>query len=229
MLGRANVRDVGHPFRVGCRGREVPFEMIVCARRRCPCRLDAPAPPLGNTAQPGLTHQARDLMAATRLASIAQAFPHAWTPHDPILVRMQCPNSREQPGILLSSPTRRPGHPALVAAGRHPQPAAHPSDGKRLAAPLDHPIRHRDPLAKNVAASRKKSRSFMTRLNSRRSWANSSSRARPLPTNACAGSRRNSRRQRPKTVAPIPQVHGNLADTDAWCVEHRHGFALILR
>ena len=61
------------------------------------------------------------------------------------------------------------------------QTAAHQSDGISTATALDHLVPTGNSLAKNTAASRKKSRSFFTRASSRRSRATSSSRGWPLP------------------------------------------------
>lgn len=101
-------------------------------------------------------------------AGVAQVFPHARTPADPVVAGIQRMDLRQQPCIVLGPRIRRSGSPALVPAGRDPQIPAHQPDGKRVAALLDHPIRHRDALAKHAAASRKKSRSLVTRANSRR-------------------------------------------------------------
>ena len=76
-------------------------------------------------------------------------------------------NSCQQPRVVLRPCTRWSAHPAIVSTGRDLQTPAHQSDGKRIAASLDHPILHRDALAKHAAASRKKSRSFVTRAHSR--------------------------------------------------------------
>ena len=149
-------------------------------------------------------------------------------PYNLIVIMVQLTNPGEQPSALLRPRTRCSHPPAVIAAGRDPHTPAHESDGKHVAASLDHSILHRDVLAKHVAASRKKSRSFVTRLNSRRSWVSSSSRGRPLPTNARVGSCRKARRPRPQTVAPIPSS-ARLDRPHAGRLEHRHRFPRRLR
>ncbi len=64
---------------------------------------------------------------------------------------------------------------------RYRQAPTHQPNRKRIAATFDHLIPQDDPLAKNVAASRKKSRSFFTHASSRLSWASFSSRGVPAP------------------------------------------------
>jgi hypothetical protein len=50
---------------------------------------------------------------------------------------------------------------AVLSTDGDPHTPSHHPDKKRFAVPLDHPVRHRDPLAKYVAALRKQSRSFI--------------------------------------------------------------------
>lgn len=69
VLGRANVRDVGYPFRAGFRGGEVPVQMVLRARWTRP--------------------KARHSVPATVFACVAELFPHPWTPHYAIVLGMQ--------------------------------------------------------------------------------------------------------------------------------------------
>jgi hypothetical protein len=67
--------------------------------------------------------------------STCRRFPGRRQPHDAVLVGAELTNLR----------TRRPRGPAVVPAGGDAQVSAHHPDGKRGAAPLDHPILPRDP------------------------------------------------------------------------------------
>ncbi len=178
-LAGHTVRDVRDPCGGGGRGGEVPRHQVLRPDWREPGRLPPPAPPLRHTLQARPAHQARHPMAATSLARIAQLFPESRTADDAIMLRMEVLNPPQQPGVLLRAGTRRSCHPAVIPAGRPPQAPAHQSDGKRLAAAVDHPVLHRDTLAKNTAASRKKSRSFVTRASSRLRCTTSSLCGRP--------------------------------------------------
>ncbi len=165
MLGCADVGDIRDPFGIGRGRREVPLQMIPSPLRTGPDGFLPPPPSLRHALEPSSTHQARHPVAATPLSRIAEGFPDPPTPHDAVLVSMQGPNLRQYSSVLLCAHTRGSGHPAVVPAGRHSQTAAHQADGKRRAASLDHPLLHRDALAKNAAASRKKSRALVAREN----------------------------------------------------------------
>src|SRR5690606_3531479 len=71
--------------------------------------------------------------------------------------------------------------PGVIAAGRNLQATAHQSYRVLVAAALDHRVPLDDSLAKYAAASLKKSRSLVTRANSRLRRASSSSRGLPVP------------------------------------------------
>ena len=148
--------------------------------------LPPPIPPLGNPAKAVLPHQASDAVAAAALAAVTQLFPHSWAPENPIAFCMKHANLRQQPPVRSLATTRGAIPPTVVATRRDPQTAAHQTDGKGVAATIDHDVLHFDSFAKNVAASRKKSRSFFTRVSSRLSEAISSSRGLPWPGNAAA-------------------------------------------
>src|SRR5690606_11983276 len=82
---------------------------------------------------------------------------------------------------------------------------------------FDHLIPQDDPLAKNVAASRKKSRSFLTRASSRLRRASSSSRGVPLPPKATTPWLWASRFQRVNRVSRIPNSRATWAQlTPGW-------------
>ena len=143
---------------------------------RAPCGLLPPLPPLRYSVQSGPAHQARHAVATAPLprrnADLPRCADSPRLPHG----AMQHTDLPQQLSIVLGPRTRRPGPPAIVPAGGDSQTSAHHPDGKGLAASLDHPILHRDALAMNAADSRKKSRSFLTRANSRRRRARFSSR-----------------------------------------------------
>ena len=95
MLGRPNVGNVGDPFRVGSHCTEVPVEMILGPVGSDPGALLPPLPPWRHALESRSTHQPRDPMAATPLPRVAQVFPDARAPYDPVLVGMQRPNPRQ--------------------------------------------------------------------------------------------------------------------------------------
>ena len=96
-------------------------------------------------------------------------------------VFVDLPNAPHQARILLSTWAWITILPGVIATGRNPQATAHQSYRVLVAAALDHRVPLDDSLAKYAAASLKKSRSLVTRANSRLSLANSSSRGLPVP------------------------------------------------
>jgi hypothetical protein len=141
--------------------------------------LPSPTPPLGNPAKAVFPHQASNAVAAAALAAVTQLFPHSWAPENPIAFCMKHANLRQQPPVRSLATARGAIPPTVVAARRNPQATAHQTNGKGIAATIDHAALHFDSFAKNVAASRKKSHSFFTRASSRLSEAISSSRGLP--------------------------------------------------
>ena len=179
VLGGPYIGGIDDPFGIGSGGSEVSLQMVAGASRRCPGWLGAPTSPLREAAQASAAHQTGHPVAPTSLPGVPLILPDPRTPNDAVGISMELTNPGEEPGVLLVPCTRPPRRPAIIPAGRYAQTPTHQSEGKSIAASLDHPILHFDALAKNAAASRKKSRSFVTRANSRRSWLTSSSRDRP--------------------------------------------------
>src|SRR5690606_3233537 len=109
--------------------------------------------------------------------------------------------------------------PGMEAAGRHLQAAAHQSNRVLIAVTSDRLVPQDDSLAKNAAASRKKSRSFFTRANSRLSASNSWSRDTPAPGKGFLVPDANSRRHRQSRFEPMPSSWAIwLMLASAWCV-----------
>src|SRR5690606_38046282 len=95
--------------------------------------------------------------------------------------------------------------------------AAHQPNRELIAATFDHLLPQDDPLAKNVAASLKKSRSFFTRASSRLRRASSSSRGVPVPPKATLPWLSASRFQRVSSVSRIPSSRATWAQlTPGW-------------
>lgn len=108
----------------------------------------------------------------------------ACTMHGAIL--MNIPNAPHQASIFLNPRTWLAILPGVMAAGGNPQATAHQSYRVLVAAALDHRVPLDDSLAKYAAASLKKSRSLVTRSNSRLRRVSSSSRGLPVPGKAFA-------------------------------------------
>lgn len=106
-------------------------------------------------------------------------------PADSSECRVSCVNQTGSSLIINCSNTGWASLPVEISTGRDFQTPIHQPNGKLSATTLNRLILQVDPLAKNVAASRKKSRFFLTRASSRLSRATSSSRAWPEPVNAC--------------------------------------------
>src|SRR5690606_6879805 len=108
--------------------------------------------------------------------------------------------------VIVTRPgARRALCPVVEAAGRHLQTPAHQPDRVLVAVASDHLVPQGDSLAKNAAASRKKSRSFFTRASSRFRVATSSSRGTPAPGNGFRAPLSNCLRHRHNRSTPIPR------------------------
>src|SRR5690606_29672500 len=130
---------------------------------------------------------------------------------------MQLTDPAEQALVVERAGAGQSLAPVVVTAGRDSQAAAHQSHRKLIAATFDHLIPQDDPLAKNVAASRKKSRSFFTRASSRLRRASSSSRGVPVPPKATLPWLWASRFQRVNSVSRIPSSRAPWAQlTPGW-------------
>jgi hypothetical protein len=80
-------------------------------------------------------------------------------------------NPHQQALIVDLASTHWPFAPSMETTGRHLEASTHQLDRIETATALDRLILQLDSLAKNAAASRKKSLSFFTRTNSRLSVA----------------------------------------------------------
>src|SRR5690606_17947353 len=210
--------DVGHPLGLGFQRGEVALQQVAHARRRerWPAALTTPLGP-----RPALQaigrHQPRHPVQAGCLAFFGQVFVHATGPQRAPAVFVQLTDPAEQTLVVALSGAGQALAPVVVAAGRHSQAAAHQSHWKLIAATFDHLIPQDDPLAKNVAASRKKSRSFFTRASSRLRRASSSSRGVPAPPKATLPWLWASRFQRVNSVSRIPSSRATWAQlTPGW-------------
>ena len=87
---------------------------------------------------------------------VAQRVPHAGTAEDSVAFCVKTSDTNEQSLVRLLTKACRPLAPAVITARRHPQTTANHANKERVAATLDRPIPHFDPLAKNVAASLQK-------------------------------------------------------------------------
>src|SRR5690606_16090019 len=174
--------------------------------RRRQRRLAARATPLrpGPALQAIGRHQARHPVQAGRLAFLGKVFVHATGAQRATAVFVQLTDSVEQALVVELAGAWQALAPVVIAAGGHLQAAAHQPNRELIAATFDRLIPQDDPLAKNVAASLKKSRSFFTRASSRFRRASSSSRGVPVPPKATLPWLWASRFQRVSSVSRIP-------------------------
>lgn len=105
-------------------------------------------------------------------------------------------DASEQALVVPGAGTRRALPPIVVTARGDLEATAHQAGREGVAAALDLAISHFDTLAKNAAASFKKSRSFRVWASSRLRVAISSSRSLPLPGKTLAPLSADSRHQR---------------------------------
>jgi hypothetical protein len=92
---------------------------------------------------------------------------HPGHAHHAVTRAVVLPDALEQALVLPLSRARRALGPCIEAAGRDLQAAAHELNGIDAATALNRLVLHFDSLAKNAAASRKKSRSRFTLASSR--------------------------------------------------------------
>ena len=143
------------------------LEVIDHARRSIAGFLVPPLSDLWYAAKPVVPHQTGHAVLAAGLAFVAQLFPHAGAAKGLVALLVEIPDAAQEPLVVPSPGARRTLAPCVVAARRNAQAATHETDGKLVAATIHEAISHLDPLAKNVAASRKKSLSCFTRASSR--------------------------------------------------------------
>lgn len=179
----ADVGDVYHPLGIGFQREEVPGQVVTRACQSYAGRLASPATSLRQARQTIGRHQSCDAVEAGRFALVAQRFVHARCAHHAITGGVVHADLRQQSRVVLRPRAGIADTPVVEAARRHFQAPAHQPDRVLVAVASDRLLPQDDSLAKNAAASRKKSRSLVTfascRLSARSSW----SRATPAPTN----------------------------------------------
>src|SRR6185437_13942389 len=169
----ANVGDVGHPIGVRLVRREVPFEVVTAVAGASANTFVPPAPPLRHAVQFCGGHQPGHPVGAGTFALKGQSFVHPRHSDHAVALGMDLANALQQTCIVACTRTRRAPRPRVITAARHLQTPAHQPERVLIAVAPDRRVPHDDSLAKNAAASRKKSRSFFTRASSRRSVASS--------------------------------------------------------
>jgi len=118
-----------------------------------------------------LQHKAGNTVLAGGFTIMNQVLMHAWDTDTALAVFVDLSYTDQQSIIVELANALCSRFPAVIATGRDLQATTHQANGKLVATTLDRLIPQDDSLAKNVAvdsaASRKKSRSFFTRANSR--------------------------------------------------------------
>ena len=107
-------------------------------------------------------HQAGNPIQTCRFAFVGEIFMHARGPDDTFTVVMDLTDTLQKAMVILRASASWTPYPGVVAAGRHLEAPAHHSNGEIIATTSDRLIPQDDSLAKNVAASFKKSRSLVT-------------------------------------------------------------------
>src|SRR6185437_2875323 len=199
----ADVGDVGDPLGVRLVRCEVSLQVVPDVAGSSANTFVPPAPPLRQAVQFCGGHQPGHPVGTGTFALEGQSFVHPRHPDHTIALGMDLANALQQTCIVACTRTRRAPRPLVITAARHLQTPAHQPERVLIAVAPDRRVPHGDSLAKNAAASRKKSRSFFTRASSRRSVASSSSRGTPAPVNVLPGFA-SSRRQRLRTLALTP-------------------------
>lgn len=162
-----------------------------------------PRCPRGPTLQSLSGHQPRNAILTGCFTFICQIFKHAWCSDSALAICVNLTDAAQQT-LIIDVPSTRP---VVIATGRDLEHPAHHANGKLCATTLNRLILQDDSLAKNIAASRKKSRSFFTRASSRLRRAISSSLGLPVPPKACWPWASASRFQGESRLAPI-LAHG---------------------
>jgi len=112
-------------------------------------------------------HQTGHTMFPTAFALHAQHLPDLRTPIDAITIRMDGADGGCPSLTFLHPVVRRAALPGILPTRRNVEQATHQTEGNHGATTLDHGLPYREVLAKNAAASFKKSRSRVARANSR--------------------------------------------------------------
>src|SRR5690606_378926 len=198
--------DVGHPLGLRLQRGEIPFQQVPDAgwpgawRTLGRAALLAARPAL----QAGFRHDPGHPVQADLFAFVGQILMHARRAQDAPAVLVDLLHALEQPCIGLRPRARLAPGPRVDPAGRNIQAAAHHPHRVLAAATLDHRVPLGDCFAKNVAASLKNSRSFVTRPSSRLRRASSSSRGVPPPGKALVPPASASRTQRVSKAGLTP-------------------------
>ena len=134
-------------------------------------RLATPSPALWYAKQPIAGHRSRHAVTAGRATEKGQFLVYAWHTHHAITASMESSNPLQQTAVVGFTCAHGPLAPGMEAAGRYLQAPTHQLNRVETATALDRLILQLGSLAKNAAASRKKSLSFFTRVSSRLSVA----------------------------------------------------------
>lgn len=162
-------------------------------------------------------HQGCHPVQAGSLAFPSQVLAHAASSQGTPAVFVQLTHPHHKALIVGLPAAWRTLAPLVIATGRYLQAPAHQPNRKLIAATLDHLLPQDDPFAKNVAASRRKSRSFFTRASSRLRRASASSRCVPVPPKATGHGFCASRFRRVSRVSRVPSSRATWAQlTPGW-------------
>jgi len=178
-LPRHTVGDVSHASLVGFSGGKVLFQPIRCHRHRMATGGCAPKSSSRNPLKPCRSHQVSYAVPPASNPLVPQFGSDPKTAIGSGTLRMDDADFHQESAILTRPSTVWPLLPGAVPTGRDPEDLAHQPN--RIGGLMTrYALKPRfDFLAKYAAASRKKSRSRLTRPNSRFNRASSSSRATP--------------------------------------------------
>jgi len=162
--------------------------------------LTPPTFPRRNPLEPLLFHEVSNSMPAAGLPLRPQLLPHLRASIDSGMLRMDGMNLLHELSILHRAWAWPTQLSRVIATRRDTSQSTHHPNRYSLAAAGNHRISRIVSLAKNAAASFKKSLSRFTRAHSRFRWTSSSSRGTPWPRNAFIPSRGCSRHHRLSTL-----------------------------
>src|SRR2546422_3016840 len=106
-------------------------------------------------------------MFADPVPPLNQCVPDAGTAVGLARLSVDHSDFREQDAVVHCTAALGPILQGVIARNRYSERTAHEPDGKETVMCLDRAVSHGDSLAKNAAARFKKSRSWVTRANSR--------------------------------------------------------------